>query len=85
MKAFAHIPGVIYPDSQQVEPEKPSPVSRSGEVAIFDGDEWFYVEFIGPKHTRRLWALFPVKGWAERWISEMEHPENFQVKQLRYP
>lgn len=87
---FSHIPGVVYPDpdshitdilcKEKVLPRK-SPCS--GEPAIFENDEWFYVEAV--TGNRRLWALFPVKVWAEAWIKEMRHPENFVVKQLLYP
>ena len=56
----------------------------SGQPAIFEGDEWFYVEATKQK-GRRLWALFPVRAWADQWVREMAHPENFEVKQLLHP
>ncbi len=80
-KRFSNIPGVVYPSDNAPIPAPAK--SKSGEPAIFEGDEWFYVESLTGK--RRLWALFPVRAWAETWISEMHHPENFTVKQLINP
>lgn len=83
-KRFSGIPGVTYPEDQvpaAILPDVSKP--KSGHPAIFDGDEWFYVEAkIG---NRRLWALFPVKAWADEWVKGMSRPENFTVKQLLYP
>lgn len=58
-----------------------------GQPSEFLGDNWWYVEAIDPKtpQSRRLWALFPLEAWAERWRADMLHPENFRVRQLLWP